>query len=56
LNFNRIAEVYELLNFMTGRGWVSSYNIGTFGREKVVVEIKIKLSPEELIEKVYKYN
>jgi hypothetical protein len=56
LNFNRIAEVYELLNFMTGRGWVSSYNIGTFGREKVVVEIKTSFSPEELIEKVYKYN
>ncbi len=56
LNFNRIAEVYELLNFMTERGWVSSYNIGTFGREKVVVEIKTSFSPEELIEKVYKYN
>ena len=56
LNFNRIAEVYELLNFMTGRGWISSYNIGSFEREKVVVEIETIFLPEELIEKVNKYK
>ena len=56
MNFNRIAEVYELLNFMTGRGWISSYNIGSFEREKVVVEIETIFLPEELIERVNKYK
>ena len=55
-NFKKVGDVYEILNYITERGWIVDYNIGRFGRDRVIAEIKTIFSPEELVDRIEKYK
>jgi hypothetical protein len=55
-NFKKVGDVYELLDFIAERGWIISYNVGSFERGKVVAEIKTIFSLEDLVDRILKYK
>lgn len=55
-DFERVGDVYDVLNIMKDRGLIINYNIEQFGRDMVIAKIKTIYSSEELVDKISKYK